>query len=107
MKITQPQISFEYAYDNAGNITSEKRSSKYTTYQYDALGQLIRVNDQNDTTIGTTGTTWTYSYDKGGNILSKSRYAYTAAGTNVGTAHRTLYGPVSRISSFPFRPPRR
>ncbi len=42
-KITQPQISFEYVYDNAGNITSEKRGSKYTTYQYDALWSLICI----------------------------------------------------------------
>lgn len=29
----------------------------YTTYAYDALGQLLRVNDQR------AGTTWTYAYD--------------------------------------------
>lgn len=48
-----------------------------TTYEYDALGQLIRVNDPNDTTVGNTGTTWIYAYDRGGNILSKTAYAYT------------------------------
>ena len=37
---------------------------------YDALGQLIRVNDPNDGT-------WTYEYDCGGNILNKKQYAYT------------------------------
>ena len=47
------------------------------TYSYDALGQLIRVNDPNDPTAGTTGTTWVYEYDRGGNILSKSYYSYT------------------------------
>ena len=42
-----------------------------TTYAYDALGQLLRANDQR------VGTTWTYAYDQGGNILEKKRYAYT------------------------------
>jgi len=44
-----------------------------TTYAYDALGQLIRVDDQRE------GATWTYSYDQGGNILEKKRYGYTTA----------------------------
>ena len=48
-----------------------------TTYSYDALGQLIRVNDPNDPTAGESGTTWVYEYDRGGNILFKSYYAYT------------------------------
>ena len=74
----KPQISFEYEYDELGNIVSEKRVSLTTTYAYDALGQLIRVNDPNDTTGGNTGTTWVYEYDRGGNILSKKRYAYAA-----------------------------
>ena len=37
------------------------------------------MNDQDDPTSGTTGTTWTYEYDQGGNILSKKRYTYTEA----------------------------
>ena len=40
-------------------------------YAYDALGQLIRVNDPHE------NATWVYNYDRGGNILSKVRYAYT------------------------------
>ena len=46
------------------------------------------MNDPNDTTSGTTGTTWVYNYDRGGNILSKSRYAYTTG--TVGTALETI-----------------
>ena len=42
-----------------------------TTYAYDALGQLLRVNDQR------AQATWTYEYDLGGNIKEKKRYAYT------------------------------
>ncbi len=49
------------------------------------------MNDKNDTTGGSTGTTWIYAYDRGGNILSKTAYAFTAE--EVGTAVRTyLYG---------------
>ena len=70
-------MNFAYAYDSRGNITSETRNGKVTTYTYDALGQLIRVNDPNDLTAGTTGTTWVYNYDRGGNITSKSYHAYT------------------------------
>ena len=35
------------------------------------LGQLIRVNDPHE------NATWVYSYDRGGNILNKAKYAYT------------------------------
>ncbi len=80
-------MNFAYAYDSRGNITSETRNGKVTTYTYDALGQLIRVNDPHDTTAGAGGTTWVYNYDRGGNILSKSYYAYTTGtpGTAVDT----------------------
>ena len=47
-KINQPQIPFEYTYDSRGNIISEKRGNLTTTYAYDALGQLIRVNDPHE-----------------------------------------------------------
>ena len=44
-----------------------------TTYEYDTLGQLTRVNDPNDPTAHNegaptnNGTTWVYAYDRGGN----------------------------------------
>ena len=81
-KITQNGVSFEYAYDSRGNIISEKRNDVETTYAYDALGQLIRVNDPHE------NATWVYSYDHGGNILSKVKYAYTTG--TVGTALETI-----------------
>ena len=81
-KINQPQIPFEYTYDSRGNIISEKRSNLTTTYAYDALGQLIRVNDPHE------NATWIYSYDRGGNILSKARYAYTIG--ELGTAAQVV-----------------
>jgi len=66
-------MNFAYTYDNRGNITSETRNGLTTTYVYDALGQLIRVNDPHE------NATWIYSYDRGGNILNKAKYAYTTA----------------------------
>ena len=81
-KITQNGISFEYEYDSRGNIVSEKRGSLTTTYAYDALGQLIRVNDPHE------NATWVYSYDRGGNITSKAKYAYTTGA--LGTAVETI-----------------
>ena len=57
-----------YTYDDNGNITSVVQDGVTTSYTYDALGQLIRVVD------GQEGATWEYSYDEGGNILSKKKY---------------------------------
>lgn len=52
-----------------------------TTYAYNALGQLIRVNDPHEIA------TWIYNYDRGGNITSKVKYAYTTG--TLGTAAET------------------
>ncbi len=77
-----------YAYDNLGNIVSETRNGMITTYAYDALGQLIRVNDPHDTSAGSAGTTWVFNYDRGGNITSRVKYAYTTG--TLGTALETV-----------------
>ena len=74
-KIVQPGMNFEYEYDSRGNIISEKRNGAETKYAYDALGQLIYVNDPHE------GAIWYYKYDQGGNILEKRRYARGADGT--------------------------
>ena len=47
------------------------------TYTYDVLGQLTRVDDTQE------NATWVYTYDQGGNILSKKKYAL---GVTSGTA---------------------
>ena len=91
--ITQNGVTLTYAYDDNGNIISVSDGTKTASYVYDAIGQLIRVNDQTDTTAGTTGTTWVFTYDLGGNILTKNAYAYTTG--TVGTAvqnHSYTYG---------------
>ena len=74
--ITQPGCNCGYGYDDNGNIASATLNGKWTGYTYDALGQLIQVNDHSDTRSGENGTTWKYSYDLGGNILKKERFAY-------------------------------
>ena len=73
-KITQSGTSFEYTYDIRGNIISEKRGTLTTTYAYDALGQLTRVNDPHE------NATRVYNYDRGGNIISTVKYACRYAG---------------------------
>jgi len=78
-------MNFAYTYDSRGNITSETRTTAENpdgvtvSYEYDELGQLIRVNDPNDTTADASGTTWVYTYDRGGNILNKAAYVYTTS----------------------------
>ena len=74
--ITQPGCNCGYGYDDNGNIASATLNGKWTGYTYDALGQLIQVNDRSDTRSGESGTTWKYTYDLGGNILKKERFAY-------------------------------
>ena len=69
--ITQSGHNLSYAYDDNGNITSAVYKGQTIGYVYDALGQLVRVNDQ------VNNESWTYDYDRGGNILGKKRYSYT------------------------------
>lgn len=45
------------------------------------------MNDPYDTTAGTSGTTWKYAYDQGGNIQSKTAYVFTTG--TVGSAVKT------------------
>ena len=72
-------LNFSYEYDERGNIISETRNSKTTTYAYDALGQLVSVNDPHENAI------WEYTYDLGGNITKKQKFARNADGSK-GTA---------------------
>ena len=84
-------VAYQYTYDVRGNILTETHGGKTRSYVYDAIGQLVRVNDPWDTESGSTGTTWVYEYDRGGNILNKNRYAYTTG--TLGTVLDTIaYG---------------
>ncbi len=79
-QISQPGGRMVYTYDETGNILSVEypdiAGNNRISYAYDALGQLNRVNDPFDPT-GMQGTTWVYTYDLGGNILSKTAYPFT------------------------------
>ena len=83
--ITQPGCNCGYGYDDNGNIASATLNGKWTGYTYDELGQLIQVNDHSDTRSGKNGTTWKYTYDLGGNILKKERFAYADTTTPLET----------------------
>ena len=89
--ITQPGCNCGYGYDDNGNIASATLNGKWTGYSYDALGQLVQVNDHSDTRSGADGTTWKYTYDLGGNILKKERFAYADTTTPLETVTYT-YG---------------
>ena len=89
--ITQPECNCGYGYDDNGNIASATLNGKWTGYTYDELGQLIQVNDHSDTRSGENGTTWKYTYDLGGNILKKERFAYNDTTTPLETVTYT-YG---------------
>ena len=91
--MSQSGVSFTYGYaSNTDNITSEVRTNGSfagtTTYVYDTLGQLTRVNDPKDTRGGTNGTTWVYEYDRGGNITARKRHAYTTG--TLGCVQQTI-----------------
>ena len=93
--ISQGNETFTYTYDDVGNIMTATRGTgtdaKTTTYEYDALGQLIRVNDPHDVSQAGNGATWTYGYDMGGNILEKKRYAYTEGEIQTEAEEATTY----------------
>ena len=90
--ITQPGCNCGYGYDDNGNIASATLNGKWTGYTYDALGQLIRVNDRSDTSAGDNGSTWVYEYDRGGNILSKKLYPYANTSSEPLQTMRFSYG---------------
>ncbi len=66
----QPAQSYAYAYDAAGNRTSQTINGVVTTYQYDAANRLTNVNGV------------AYSYDNNGNLLSDGVRTYTYDAAN-------------------------
>ena len=63
-------ITHNYTYDAVGNITSIQIGAEFISYEYDALNQLVRVNDSID------DQTVTYEYENG-NITWEHIYDYT------------------------------
>lgn len=93
--ITQGGVTLTYTYDACGNITQVETGTLLTGYTYDAIGRLTRVDDQTDTTADASGTTWVFTYDLGGNILTKKAYAYTTgsvSGLTPTESHTYTYG---------------
>ncbi len=82
--------SYQYEYDNVGNITKIKKKNtagvyaEHIGYTYDSLYRLVRENnlDLNKTIV--------YTYDNGNNITSKQVYDYTT-GTPSGTPQTFAY----------------
>lgn len=81
-KINQQDHMYEYT--QKGMLTAERRNGVKTTYEYDSLGQLKRVNDAGRQK------SFTYTYDRGGNLLRKAEYAYAALGRMLGEAEKTI-----------------
>ena len=68
--------NWSYTYNNAGYITHiYKNGVLQYSYAYDDLGQLTRENNL------PANRTYLYSYDKDGNMLSKTECSYTTSGT--------------------------
>ena len=76
-QISQTGRTHVYTYNDAGSIATDRYGGKTTRYTYDKIGQLVRVDDPHDTAEGSTGTTWTYEYDRGGNLTAKGSRAHT------------------------------
>ena len=82
--------TYNYTYDNRGNITQITDGTYTFTYDYDSKDRLIRENNPE------TNKTVKYTYDAGGNITKKEEFAYTTGTT--GTALSTknyVYGDAS------------
>ncbi|QAA31078.1 DNRLRE domain-containing protein [Clostridium manihotivorum] len=67
-----------YNYDANGNIKSISQNGQTISYTYNELNEVTREDNQ------TLNYSMVYSYDAGGNIVSKVKYPYTTG--NLGTA---------------------
>ena len=79
--------TYQYTYDDKGNITQINDGTYTTKYYYDSQSQLIREDNPR------AGKIWVWTYDEAGNIQSKKEYAYSAgvSGTPADTVAYT-YG---------------
>ncbi len=85
-------VYYTYAYDSLGNITEISvcstiygiTSTKYITYFYDEAGQLRRENNQ------PAGYSWFMTYDDAGNMLTRTKHAYTTGDLGPALETQTL-----------------
>ncbi len=76
------QAGYGYVYNKNGIITLIENSWGDRSYEYDKLNRLVRENDELlDQTV-------VYTYDNGGNILTKTYYDYTTG--ELGTVKDTV-----------------
>jgi len=93
---TQPALT--YTYDQNGNISTITNGTSVIKYEYNELNEVIRENNQIE------NKTIKYAYDLGGNLLSRTEYAYTAG--DVGAPTRIIpyvYGDTNwkdKLTSF-------
>ncbi len=64
-------LTESYMYDGNGNISKIITPNGHVDYRYDGLNRLVREDN------GVLGKTYIYAYDGGGNITSRTEYAYT------------------------------
>ena len=86
-------VTHNYTYDAVGNIQSIQLGSDVTSYEYDSLNQLVRVNDPY------LNRTITYEYENG-NITFEHTYAYTTGDLPATPMYSTQYhynDPVWRL----------
>ena len=74
--------TYNYSYDQNGNITHIKDASGVVQYRYtyDGLGQLTREDNR------PLNKTYVWTYDDAGNIQTKSTYAFTTGTLGAATS---------------------
>ena len=77
-------LTHTYTYNANGSILTDAVNGQTTTYFYDALERLIWEKNE------AAGLAWQYTYDLGGNILTKTEYTY-ANGVTSGSGQTTSY----------------
>ena len=78
--------TYEFTYDDYGNIDSIVGTNEEVYYYYDDLGQLIRTDDYYNFK------TYIYEYDNSFNLLSKKTYSLTSYGmTPTGEYDEIIY----------------
>ena len=87
-----------YTYDANGNIETITQGTQKIKYYYNELNELVREDNPliPYATAGDAGTTIAYSYDIGGNIISKKLYPLTSVASlnniTVDSTHTIKYG---------------